>query len=115
GILDRVRVPVGGPEREKEANPVLRIAIGLPEILIEAIADRPAAARAVKGSGRDQQVRKPACEDLRQNRAWVRQEGELLVQQQVVDIRGVLVERKPVLVVPCKADALVTDEPERID
>ena len=43
GILNRVRVRVGGPEREKEANPMLRITVELPEILIEGIASTPAA------------------------------------------------------------------------
>jgi hypothetical protein len=67
---------------------MLLVAIGLPEVLIEGIANRPAAALTVEGLGRDQQVREPACEDLRQNRAWVCQEGKLLVQQQVGDIGG---------------------------
>src|SRR5271170_4583269 len=35
GVLDRVRVPVGSPEREEHTDPVLGVAVRLPEILIE--------------------------------------------------------------------------------
>jgi hypothetical protein len=58
---------------------------------------------------------KKTCQDGAQKGARTCQPGKPFVQQQAGEVGRILVERKLVLVVPIKSDALMTDQPERFD
>src|SRR4029077_19739129 len=62
-VLDRVRVSVRGAKPEEDTDPMMRVAVGLPEILVKGVGNCPAAALAVGGLRGNEQLR----EGLRQN------------------------------------------------
>src|SRR3977135_1202799 len=94
GILDRVWVSIGGAEPEEDTKPVLRIIAGLPEILVEGVAHRPAALRVVGGLSGNEQVRESRAEDGLQDRPGIGQAWKPGLQQQRCEVRRILIQRK---------------------
>src|SRR4051794_8422387 len=62
-VLDGVRVSVGGAEPEEDPDAMMRVAVRLPQVLVEGIAHRPAAAALVRRLGRDRKVWKEPREN----------------------------------------------------
>ena len=80
-IFDRVRVPVGDAKREEDPDSVLRVAVGLQNILIEGIGRRPAAALAVGGLRGNEQLREGLRENALRDRSGIAQAWKPLLQQ----------------------------------
>src|SRR6267142_1096367 len=90
GVLDGVRVSVGGAEREEDPDPALGVAGRLPEILVEVVEDGPGVALAVRRLDGDEELGEELLEDTLQDRARIGKSRKLVEQGDLGDVGRVL-------------------------
>jgi hypothetical protein len=80
-VFDRVRVPVGSTEGKENPNPLLRVSVELPHILIDGVVDSSAAAFPIGGLRGYEQIRKELRRNALNDRSSIGKSGKPVLQQ----------------------------------
>src|SRR5262249_15018148 len=81
-VLDGIHLAVGHAEPKEDAQPLIRVAAGIPQVLIEVVVDRPGLVSRLEGLGRYGEIGETQGDDVAQDGAGIGEAREAVLREE---------------------------------